>query len=728
MKTAAREPDPEGSESIGRVADCWRDVVLREHRFRVTARRKPRSALFTRSDEGYICRRPANRYPGTLPVIVFGDHTRRFKFIDFEFAVGADGTKLLHPITELEPRFFYHYLCTLNLESQGYSRHYRFLKETLVSVPPLAEQKRIVQRLELLLGKVSSSQQRLSRVPALLKRFRQSVLAAACSGKLTADWREENEATENAAEFVLRVQEERRNAFGLQTELAKKSGERKPKKRLNESAAQIDDSRDGSPSSWCMTRIGDVCECLDYMRIPINKTARQSRQGAIPYYGANGQVGWIDTHLFEEALVLVVEDESFIGREKPFSYVVRGKCWVNNHAHVLRPLGGMPADFLNICLAYYDFVPLTCGTTGRRKFAMLPPDVLAQEFLAHDLVDALPIVALRAIKNQGHPQRILTSRDWEVCQHKVCSAMNWCCFDTLNGPESHVMLLDDRTAKAVADSKNDAITAAELQHLPHNPCLIEFYRPIEIAENVKRGVRLRAVGFEAIGNAEFPAAVVCFYLDYWQQWSHDGKTKSPCTIKTWFGGFHMAHIDSAACSQIGIANGSAVESDILKVCLRVARNLWDFVTSRSIRYEQVQRKPPRQFNTGKGPQDLPGVQSLLDREVTLLFLSRDCKSAGDLEQEGEAESRPLPRPWDHRVEIPGTFHELVYCAKCPRLHRHDLLGQACRKCGEIVGPRTNLRVEKIWHSPYVKGPEGTPLKNVVRDVHRRKRSGGRKKE
>lgn len=103
------------------------------------------------------------------------------------------------------------------------------------------------------------------------------------------------------------------------------------------------------------------------MRSPINKSERQTRLGSIPYYGANGQVGWIDTHLFDEDLVLVVEDESFIGREKPFSYVVRGKCWVNNHAHVLRPLGGMPADFLDICLAYYDFVPLTSGTTGRRK-------------------------------------------------------------------------------------------------------------------------------------------------------------------------------------------------------------------------------------------------------------------------------------------------------------------------------------------------------------------------
>ena len=53
-------------------------------------------------------------------------------------------------------------------------------------------------KLEKLLGKVDACQQRLARIPVLLKRFRQSVLAAACSGRLTADWREKNEAEEPA--------------------------------------------------------------------------------------------------------------------------------------------------------------------------------------------------------------------------------------------------------------------------------------------------------------------------------------------------------------------------------------------------------------------------------------------------------------------------------------------------------------------------------------------------
>ena len=70
------------------------------------------------------------------------------------------------------------------------------VKEMTMLVPPLAEQRRIVAKLELLLGQVEACQQRLDKIPTLLKRFRQSVLAAACSGRLTEDWREKNEVTE----------------------------------------------------------------------------------------------------------------------------------------------------------------------------------------------------------------------------------------------------------------------------------------------------------------------------------------------------------------------------------------------------------------------------------------------------------------------------------------------------------------------------------------------------
>lgn len=83
-----------------------------------------------------------------------------------------------------------------------------FLEGTEISLAPLAEQRRIVAKLEKILGQVDACQQRLTKIPILLKRFRQSVLAAACSGRLTADWREENPSPTMAA-LLAKIEQER---------------------------------------------------------------------------------------------------------------------------------------------------------------------------------------------------------------------------------------------------------------------------------------------------------------------------------------------------------------------------------------------------------------------------------------------------------------------------------------------------------------------------------------
>jgi type I restriction enzyme, S subunit len=77
------------------------------------------------------------------------------------------------------------------------------LKQMSIMLAPPSEQRRIVAKLEKLLGRVNACQQRLAKITVLLKRFRQSVLAAACSGRLTADWREKNPANEVAEEGEL---------------------------------------------------------------------------------------------------------------------------------------------------------------------------------------------------------------------------------------------------------------------------------------------------------------------------------------------------------------------------------------------------------------------------------------------------------------------------------------------------------------------------------------------
>jgi type I restriction enzyme S subunit len=82
------------------------------------------------------------------PVVVFGDHTRILKYIDFDFVLGADGVKVLKPRPFLDPRFFFYQLHTAELNSLGYARHYRLLKEHRVSFPAFADQRRIASILD----------------------------------------------------------------------------------------------------------------------------------------------------------------------------------------------------------------------------------------------------------------------------------------------------------------------------------------------------------------------------------------------------------------------------------------------------------------------------------------------------------------------------------------------------------------------------------------------------
>ena len=85
-----------------------------------------------------------------FPIVLFGDHTKIVKYIDFDFVVGADGTKVLEAKSAINPKYLY--FMTLNIvekiEDRGYGRHFALLSNSLCPLPPLAEQKRIVDRIE----------------------------------------------------------------------------------------------------------------------------------------------------------------------------------------------------------------------------------------------------------------------------------------------------------------------------------------------------------------------------------------------------------------------------------------------------------------------------------------------------------------------------------------------------------------------------------------------------
>ena len=95
-------------------------------------------------------------YKHKEPVVIFGDHTKNIKYVDFDFVVGADGTHILSTKNDIVPKFFYYVLKSIKLRELGYARHYKLLKEEYIPVPPLSEQQSIVDYLDSAFAKLDS--------------------------------------------------------------------------------------------------------------------------------------------------------------------------------------------------------------------------------------------------------------------------------------------------------------------------------------------------------------------------------------------------------------------------------------------------------------------------------------------------------------------------------------------------------------------------------------------
>ena len=114
-----------------------------------------------------------------------------------------------------------------------------------------------------------------------------------------------------------------------------------------------------------MVNVEDCCEILDSMRVPI--TASERKEGKYPYYGANGIQDYVDDYIFDDELVLLAEDGGNFGsRERPIAYRISGKCWVNNHAHVLKPKKGLDVDYLCYSLMFYKVEGIVNGATRKK--------------------------------------------------------------------------------------------------------------------------------------------------------------------------------------------------------------------------------------------------------------------------------------------------------------------------------------------------------------------------
>lgn len=116
---------------------------------------------------------------------------------------------------------------------------------------------------------------------------------------------------------------------------------------------------------WEEKTLDEVCVCLDNKRKPLNDAERQTMQGEIPYWGANNIMDYVNDYIFDETIVLLAEDGGNFNEYKtrPIANISHGKCWVNNHTHVLKGKTGLSNEFLFYSLVHKNITGYVSGGT-----------------------------------------------------------------------------------------------------------------------------------------------------------------------------------------------------------------------------------------------------------------------------------------------------------------------------------------------------------------------------
>lgn len=251
---------------------------------------------------------------------------------------------------------------------------------SLLPLPPLAEQKRIVAKVDELMALCdrleAQQQKRETRHAALarasLARFadaptvanleylfhsafhippselRKSILTLAVQGKLVP----QNPNDEPALALLDQI-------AAHKTALAK---EGKLRGSTTVKPMADDEAEFQLPSNWSWVRFGEIMVNRDGERIPVSKEERETKAKTYDYYGASGVIDKIDGYLFDKPLLLIGEDgANLINRSTPIAFIARGQYWVNNHAHVL---DGISGDFLQFIELHINAINLERYVTG----------------------------------------------------------------------------------------------------------------------------------------------------------------------------------------------------------------------------------------------------------------------------------------------------------------------------------------------------------------------------
>lgn len=137
-------------------------------------------------------------------------------------------------------------------------------------------------------------------------------------------------------------------------------------------------------------RIDEITINLDNKRKPLNNKERKaiSKFKLYPYYGANNIVDYVDEYIFDEEILCVAEDGGSWGYNEECAYIVNQKCWVNNHAHVLKAKNNLNIRYLSYYLNFKNLSNVITGTTRGKltKSALNSIEILLPELNKQDKI------------------------------------------------------------------------------------------------------------------------------------------------------------------------------------------------------------------------------------------------------------------------------------------------------------------------------------------------------
>ncbi len=221
-------------------------------------------------------------------------------------------------------------------------------------LPPLAEQKRIVEKIEELLPLIDRYEKAWSRLEEFNKQFpgdlQKSILQMAIQGKLVEQRPEEG----TGEELYQQIQAEKQRLIA--------EGKIKKEKPYSTNTSYKDYPFE-IPDSWAFVRFGKLMISRDSERIPVSTGDRSHRKKLYDYYGASGVIDKIDDYLFDKDLLLIGEDgANLLNRSTPIAFIASGKYWVNNHAHVLDACCNLSLQYICYFINAISLAPYVTGT------------------------------------------------------------------------------------------------------------------------------------------------------------------------------------------------------------------------------------------------------------------------------------------------------------------------------------------------------------------------------